>query len=294
MEEVSSKLVIISGASGAVGRDFLEEFSKLKEFDIVAIARRNFETKADNFNLIELDLLDSKKVMESIETLPFSKYKEIVFVHSVGMFKYEPDGNPSIDHDNDGIDDDVYRTNVETFLNVARPLYQALKNSNNKLKLSFYGVGSVSDKHQVKFWQSYTKSKDILRSIIYNLIQENPESVKGMMFNVSTVDTEKENELRPNAEKTYWLSGKEIAIASVPFILHEEPGTWKQLDIYKNSPLFESGYYKNLLAVKLRWEEQMLQTLTLRSEYNAEAANEVRTELTREVPQLDGPFFKFN
>tara|TARA_B100002051_G_scaffold276170_1_gene322896 strand:- start:528 stop:1409 length:882 start_codon:yes stop_codon:yes gene_type:complete len=287
------KLVLVTGASGAIGRDYLEEFSELPEFDCVAIARREFETSADNFTFLELDLLDEAKVNESIQTIDFSVYSEVVFIHSVGMFKYEPNGEPSIDNDEDGIDDEVYKTNIETFVNIIKPLYKRMLQSEEGFKLSLYGMGSVSDKHQIKYWQSYTKSKNILRSIIYNLIQENPEQVKGMMFNVSTVDTEKENELRPNAEKTYWLSGKEIAVATLPFIIKGKFGEWKELDIFKNSPLFEDGYYENLSEIRKRWEQQMKQNENPGENIFEEIDGEVATRLFEAKPPLDGPFFKF-
>ena len=252
-------IVFITGAGGVVGHEYLHLFYRQPNVVCVAIARRDIHDLPSGVTLLKLDLLNKEAVAKSLEQISLSDIGEIILVHSVGKFKFEPEGRPEIDTDGDGIDDEVYQTNIETFLNILRSLLPRIeqeRQEGRELSLALCGLGSISDKYQVAYWSSYTKAKNVLRSIIYNLIQENPKSVRGLFINVSTVDTDNENELRPFADKTYWLKAKEIANASLPFILGEESGSWKQMDIFKESPLFREGYYQDLAEIRRQWMAQ--------------------------------------
>ena len=262
----------------------------------VAIARRDIQDLPAGVRLLKLDLLDKEAVTSSFEQIPLSDIDEIVLIHSVGKFKFEPEGNPEIDIDGDGIDDEVYKTNIETFLNILRSLLPRIENQHREgraLSLALCGLGSISDKYQVAYWSSYTKAKNVLRSIIYNLVQEKPESVRGLFVNVSTVDTENENELRPFADKTYWLKAKEIANASLPFVLGEESGSWKQVDVFKESPLFREGYYEDLAEIRRQWMAQQEGGEKGSVTQNAELHSEVKVNITDSIQDLfEGGQFK--
>lgn len=254
------RLIIITGARGVVGRGYLDLLSKEPNTVCVAVARGEIQSVPEGVIVLNMDLLDREGVAVAFERVSLADISEVAVIHSVGKFKFEPEGIPEADADKDGIDDEVYKTNVETFLNILRTLLPRIekeRQTGRELKLALCGLGSISDKYQVKFWNSYTKAKDVLRSVIYNLVQENPENVRGLFVNVSTVDTENENELRPNADKTYWLKAGEIARSSLPFILEEKMGSWKQIDVFKESPLFREGYYENLEEVRNQWLKQM-------------------------------------
>ena len=253
-------LAIVTGARGVVGREYLNILSNKPDTTCLAISRNKIENLAPEIIQLNLDLLDKSAVEKALADTSLSTIEEIIFIHSVGKFKFEQTGLPEIDLDKDGIDDEVYQTNIETFLNILRSLLPKIEQERmvgRELNLALCGLGSISDKYQVAYWSSYTKAKNQLRSIIYNLIQEKPDYIRGLFINVSTVDTENENELRPNADKTYWLKGSEIARASLPFIVGQKNGSWKQIDIFKKSPFFQDGYYKNLEGVRARWAEQM-------------------------------------
>lgn len=253
-------LAIVTGSRGVVGREYLNILSSRPNTTCLAISRSKIENLAPKITQVNLDLVDKAAVEKAFIDVSLSTVEEIIFIHSVGKFKFEPAGLPEIDLDQDGIDDEVYQTNIETFLNILNSLLPKIEKERSlgrELNLALCGLGSISDKYQVAYWSSYTKTKNQLRSIIYNLIQEKPDYIRGLFINVSTVDTENENELRPNADKTYWLKGLEIAQASLPFIIEQKNGSWKQVDIFKESPFFQDGYYENLEEVRIRWAEQM-------------------------------------
>jgi NADP-dependent 3-hydroxy acid dehydrogenase YdfG len=311
------RLVLVSGASGAVGRAYINLLSDMENTHCIAISRAGAEFDVPNVTQCKADLLDSEATANAVRGISFDGYDEIIFVHSVGRFKYEQHGLPEIDLNNDGIDDEIYATNIETFVNVIKPVMVSLiekRKQGEQVNLGMYGLGSLSDKHSVPCWNSYSKSKNILRSLIYHTIKYYPEFVRGMMLNVSTVDTERENELRPNADKEFWLKGSEVAEASLPFILNEQVGSWRELDIYKPSPYFKKGYYENLNEIKRRWEEQMktpeelsqeLEEVFSESEAEFKYSQSNETEVSSEIKikrelqetQLEEtfeyPFFKF-
>jgi hypothetical protein len=108
-------------------------------------------------------LLDQKRSEQIIQELyERHKPKEINLIHSIGIDKFEPDGKPHIDEDRDGIDDEIYATNVTTFMNVTEPLIEIA--SQEEIKLALYAIGSISDTFNVPYWQSFTKAKDLVRN----------------------------------------------------------------------------------------------------------------------------------
>jgi NADP-dependent 3-hydroxy acid dehydrogenase YdfG len=262
MDEASNKkrIIIVTGASGVVGQEYVEYFSQQPHTTCVAVSRRDLGYQCENTTSVIVDLLHKQEVEHAFGSLNFSEIDEVVFIHPVGKFKYEENGIPEIDLDGDGIDDDIYKTNVETFTNVLRvlvPNIEEERQNGRDVHLALCGLGSISDKYQVKYWSSYTKAKDVLRSIVYTLVQERSEYVRGLFVNVSTVDTKNENELRSSADKSYWLEADELVRSSIPFLLHEIAGSWKQVDIFRESPYFREGYYEDWTLVRKAWQEQM-------------------------------------
>ncbi len=248
------RLVIVAGASGSLGRAYLDHYASASDTKRIAIARAALPKEAAEETLT-LDLLNATSTREAVQSLDLSDVSEVQYIHPVGKFKFEESGTPEIDADNDGIDDEVFASNITTFENVIEPLTERMREEKLRMSLTVCAFGSISDRHVVKYWQSYSRSKIILRDLLHRLSEQEDLKIKGVFVEVSTTDTEKERELRPFAETEYWLPAKEIVERSFPEF--EAKGRWRDVHIFKPVPGFEHEYFKNLPAVQEKWGREM-------------------------------------
>ena len=243
------QLVIISGASRGIGKYFLEHYSILENNKTIGISR----TK-NNPIITSLDLYDANATRQFIENTPLEGIEKTIFIHSIGIDKFEPYGTPNIDKDNDGIDDEVYATNVTTFMNIAKPLIEETSKIN--IPLNIVNIGSISDRYNVPFWQSFSKSKNIVRNYVK---ADNHKNVRGMFLNVSTVLADNEMYARKLADTTYWLPVENLIKNAVPYIdnFNNKNIKFMELDFFNHSPEYTSDYFTNLPKLYRTWQRDM-------------------------------------
>ncbi|KND49286.1 MAG: hypothetical protein AB203_02725 [Parcubacteria bacterium C7867-008] len=241
------RIFIVTGASGKLGASFIENL-KEKSNHVFALARRQTETEADI--TLAADLLDENQVEAIFNTINVSDATEIVLIHTVGKFKFESNDSIGTHKNEEGIDDEVYTTNVITTKNI---LKQLLSNMKPQATVSVVAFASVSDKHDIPFWSSYTRAKNILRGYLQTLSEAN--QISALMVNVSTVDTGNENLLRPNADKTYWLQPQEIVERVLPEL--STLNGYKEIDVVKERPDFDEKYYIDHEALLGKWKREM-------------------------------------
>lgn len=242
---MGNHIFIVTGASGKLGKEFVQTLENCEE-KVISLSRREY---IGNTQSHVLDLLDENLVETTLHTINFSQVSEITLIHTVGKFKFEEEIIDS-DSDEKGIDDEVYSTNVITLKNLLKPL---LEIANGKLKVTVCVFASVSDKHNVPFWSSYTRAKNILRGYLHALCEAN--QIQALVVNVSTVDTGNENLLRPYADKTYWLQPKEIVSATLPAL--KNLTAYSEIDVIKNKPGFDGTYYLDHDAILEKWHREM-------------------------------------
>lgn len=214
------KCVIITGVSGKLGEAYLNYFVKQPNTQCFAFTRRINIKFLKGITYLYADLLDKDKVYGEMMKIPLNQYSEIIFIHPIGMFKFEKNKSLKLDKDHDGIDDEVFASNVNTFVNIFEFLKNVIK-KNKKIKLTLCTFGSITDRYNIPFWESYTKSKNILRRIIHNFVSKKRDiRIRGVFVNVSTADTGNERNLRPYADRTYWLAPSEIVNASIDSLLN--------------------------------------------------------------------------
>jgi len=260
---MNSRLVIVTGASGAVGNSFVEHFLQETNTNCVAISRSQMETTALN---CQVDLLDTQATQATINQLELEGVTDAVLIHGVGKFKYESEcDSASVGTTQDEVDDEVFSSNYHTFVNVAEPLIAKLSQEHHrgsKTSLALCAFGSITDKYKIPFWRSYTYAKDSLRDYIKKLAKSKEWQglIRGRFINVSTTDTGNENQLRPCAtaeEKKYWLKPEKIVKQSVAQLEKLTP-LWQEIDVYEPLPGFDPHtYYNNYDQIQNKWERQM-------------------------------------
>ena len=138
-----------------------------------------------------------------------------------------------------------------------------MKRLSPRAKLTLCVLDSLCDRtrtsegvEDVPFWRSFAHAKRELRNRLEHTVLENA-TVGAVSINVSTINTESERDLRPNADWRFWLTPSEVVEASWQVMLF---GTkpWYDVDVYKINPGFDVGrYYFNLPEMWARWKHEM-------------------------------------
>lgn len=247
-------LVLISGAGGSLGYAGVQAASQLLNTQVIAISRKKIQLKDKKIKNWEVDLLDERSTAKKIEKEDFQRFSRIIFIHAVGKFKFEETGKPVLDHDSDGIDDDVFDSNVKTFQNVVAPLLHEVKKIAQHPPVTLCAFGSISDRYNVPYWQSYSKSKNQLRQYMRKLTEKG--KINALFVNVSTTKTDRERNLRPRANQAYWLKPTEI-VEQLFFAIWPLNVKWKEIGIYKPCPHYTPDYFTNHQAILKKWKKEM-------------------------------------
>lgn len=249
IEREDKKLVIISGATRGIGKAFADYYKSQKNTEVIGIGHSNQP------NITQLDLLEENAVNRFVNELNLNQIKYVVYMHAVGIDKFEPDAKPHIDFDDDGIDDEVYSSNVTAFLNLAEPLIEKIKQT--KTPMTICNIGSISDIYEVPFWKSFSKSKNIVRRYLKSITTEN---VKSIILNISsTLDEDNRKYGRINADTTYWQTAKELVDKSIDSLegMKNIDSSYAEFDFYKHNPNFKQDYFTNLPKLFALWQKDM-------------------------------------
>lgn len=248
----NKNLIIVSGATGDLGKAYLNYYKNQLNSRCYGISRRKEYVPLENVDYLISDLENEQTTKNQVDFIDFRDVSKITYIHPVGRFKFEETGYPEIDSDNDTIDDEVYRSNINTFHNVVKPL---ISKRNQNCPLTLVSFGSISDFYNVPWWGSYSKSKLILRKDMRELSKlEN--QVNSIFINLSSVKTSNEFKTRPYADTKYWISPKDI-VSKTRDIIENPMQKYLELDVYNESPEYHEGYYKNHNALKTKWKKEM-------------------------------------
>ena len=247
-------LVIVSGSTGDLGRAYLNYYSKQKDTVCYGLTRRDEERPLSGVTYLESDLEDSVTAREQIGRISLEGVVEILLIHPVGKFKFESDGTSEIDANKDGIDDEVYTSNIDTFHNIVRPLIEQ-RGQYGIIPLKLVAFGSLSDQYSVPWWGSYSKSKLILRRDMRELSRTEP-NVKSLFVNLSSVETSNEQKTRPYADFRYWIKPEEVVDKSISMI-ETMRHPYQEIDVFNPSPDYTQSYYRNFDRLREKWLSEM-------------------------------------
>ncbi len=242
---MDKELFIVTGASGKLGEFFIQTLQQQGKA-VVGLSRKNIELGVPVY---PGDLLIEKEVEGALGKIDYTLYEQFTLIHTVGKFKFEKDNPNVVDNDGDGIDDEVYLTNVVTLKNILKFLIDHVEHKSLKV----CAFGSVSDKYEIPFWISYRKAKNIMRQYLKELARIG--RIKALVINVSTLDTGNENLLRPNADKTYWLQPAEVVEKTLLEIKSVQ--SYEEIDVIKHKPYFDGSYYIDHDEILKKWTREM-------------------------------------
>lgn len=246
MDELN--LIIVAGASRGIGKTFLEEYKKQNNTICYGINRNGCAGE-------KLDLMDSNATYKFVNKLNLKEVSKIIYIHSIGTDKFEPEGKPHIDLDEDGIDDEVLSSNCSTFLNLAEPLIDKVRPT--KIPMSICNIGSISDVFNVPYWQSFSRAKNKVRQFCKSTYETNINSI---FLNISSTLDENHNTYgRKNIDTSYWQTSSELLEKSFSLLdnFHKMSTNYAEFDFFKFNPSFRPDYFTNLSKLYATWQRDL-------------------------------------
>ncbi len=223
----SRTLAIVAGASKELGHAFLQ---RLCEHGIpsVGISREKSQKVLKKAKYLQLDLTNPNAITSAFEKLQLDSYARILWVHSVGKYKFEADGIVAEnDKDGDGVDDEVLHSNYSTFKHSLQTIMQLAP----KTKINFLVLDSVFNELHSPQWKSFAKAKELLIDYAREEVVKRPYHLHAV--HVKTTGLKTSLEPHAHVDKTLLVDPAHVVEAALPHLM--QPSTlWKELRIIKN------------------------------------------------------------
>lgn len=250
-------LFIVTGAQGNLGQEYLRALSKrFPQAQMLGLHRRPLtEDEVPGVTYRQTDLSQRDNVDKALENVTVDPGQKITLIHTVGMFRYEPEGKPpsKYDRDGDGIDDDIYQSNVTTTRNVIA----ALLANQSKTKIGITAFSSIIKAHQFPHFGSYDRAKAQMEDDLQRVTEGYP-NVSAVVLNVPTLDTPAEHDIRPFAQQSEtWLPPQQLVDHSLPEILllgTEGNRGYQEVDVFTECPGFDLETFRE--THPRRWLEE--------------------------------------
>ncbi|MCF0059022.1 SDR family NAD(P)-dependent oxidoreductase [Dyadobacter sp. CY356] len=228
-----AKNIIISGASGGLGRDVVKKLSDLGNHLYVTFGSKNTDTFSgfENVTGQVVDLTNNDESVNFIDTT-LEKAKTI----QAGIFlvgAYAPGG---LDKTDDALLAKMFNLNFFTAFHLVKPLMEHFK-ANGGGQFIFVGARPALEADQGKGNFAYALSKSLVFKMAEFINAEGKaDNITATVIVPSTIDTPTNREAMPDADFTKWISASDIA-ESIAFILTDSGQKLREtvFKIYNNS-----------------------------------------------------------
>lgn len=257
MKKLEKTLVIVAGAAGEIGTEFIKKTLSEGHSAIGIIRNTSVDIINDNFEIIQCALDKEIDIKEKFKNTNFSQYSNIIYLHTIGVDKFNPRNYPNVVK-MATIDPDVYDTNVNSFKYLLRflghKIYE-LNQSGGNIKLKTVAIAGTSDKYTPFVIEDFCEAKFIIRQYIQSYVSRFPEWFSGLSINVTSTITKSALAVRPFAKTDYWLTPKDVVDQSFEQFMNFKKG-YKEIDLMKFSPNFVEGYYEDIDMLYTKWSAE--------------------------------------
>lgn len=258
-KNMHKKLVIIAGAAGEIGTEFIKGLIE-KNIDCIAVLRnKDIDVDSSFLTKITCNLDNEREIEDKFKGIKFEDYQQVICLHTIGVDKFDPRGYPNI-KPMETIDPEVYKTNVNSFKYLMRYCIKRIRlanlnNTQEKILFRISIIAGVADKYAPFVIESFCEAKYILRQYIQSQVNLYPEWVSGLSINVTSTVTKSAIAVRPNANTQYWLQPSEVASQSLDILVSNED-SYREIDLIKELPNFVEGYYENNSVLYEKWSRE--------------------------------------
>lgn len=251
-------LAIIAGAAGEIGTTFCHFFAN-KQIDCIAVVRnKQLPIKSTYIQPVSCNLDSQRDVEEKFSAIKFDQYQQVIYLHTIGVDKFDPRGYPEVQK-METIDPDVYNANVNSFKYLMRFLVGKIESTNKSLiektELKISCIAGTADKYSPFVIESFCEAKYIVKQYIQSQCSIHPNWISGLSINITSTITQSALAVRPHAETTYWFLPEEVVKESFENLLKKGVG-YSEIDLIKKSPNFVQGYYENNELLYEKWSKE--------------------------------------
>lgn len=246
------KIIIINGITGTIGNALFETYICEPDTLIIGLSRQGVKLPPSlNHHMILKVNFDDQKELDKLGKLIYScRPTEIIYFHCIGRFKTELDPQTlsrkvEIDHDQDGLDDEIVRDVNTYFEKMSQSL---LKYRPKKTYLTLATIGSVAEDHDIEIFQSWIIAKRQALEKIKRIVSTTRDT---SLYNIliSTLLSSKEMVARPyvfgtDANPKYWLKPLELA-KKIKKEASKRIDGYHCIKIFKHSPNFSKNHFEN-------------------------------------------------
>lgn len=250
-KELSMKKFIIAGIRSDIGMAYARALQHHGK--VYGLSRSTKQiSKLEYYFHKTCDLMNPEDTVGVLDVVQSSD--EWVYIHLPGEFRFQDENHPIVDEDSDGIDDSMYTSNVVTFKNIM----PELKRHARTQKIKLVAIGSTADLYDVKYWDSFTRSKNELRKLFRHMYGD-PElwgNISTLFVNVSTTDGSQLSRERPYIDKKYVLTPEDIVNESLTYLMDNVHSSI-EINVLKPNPEFLEEDYFSDQRVRDRWYKDM-------------------------------------
>ncbi len=222
MKNNTKTVVIIAGVAGEIGTAFANKLTQNNIHTIGIIRNKSVDAiQSGFFETVACHLDNPTHVAQVFSRIDLSQFDRIIYLHTIGVDKFNPRGYPNIKPMNT-IDEDIYNTNVNSFKYLLKYLALKVRDLNNEgknIELKTAIIAGVSDKHGPFVIEGFCEAKMILREYIRSYLDRFPVWFSGLSINITSTITKAALAVRPYADTTYWLSPEEVVEKSYDELL---------------------------------------------------------------------------
>jgi short-subunit dehydrogenase len=201
------KNILITGASGNLGRTIVAAFDQADEYHINVISREEVHSNnhLKNFHVDLLDEVSAASLVEEI--IETQQHIDAVIFLTGGYVSGDITTNSTADINK------MMGVNIGTAHNIASPLIKINRHLKNELKLVFIGAKAAMELSSAVNNLAYALSKKALYHYV-SLINEseNESGTSAFIILPGTLDTAFNRESMPDADFTKWTKPADIAL----------------------------------------------------------------------------------
>lgn len=257
MKKTQKTLVIVAGAAGEIGTEFIKKTLAEGHNSIGVIRNTPVNITSDHFEMIQCSLDKDLDIKKKFENTDLSQYSNIIYLHTIGVDKFNPRNYPNVVK-METIDPDVYDTNVNSFKYLLRYLASKiykLNQNGDTIRFKTVAIAGTSDKYTPFVIEDFCEAKFIIRQYIQSYTSRFPEWFSGLSINVTSTITKSALAVRPFAKTDFWLTPKDVVDQSYGEFMNFKKG-YKEIDLMKFSLNFVEGYYEDIDMLYTKWSAE--------------------------------------
>lgn len=244
---MTTKNYVITGATSYLGREIINYLSLDENNKIIAISRKSQKNEAytNNANVhrlegIDLLVKDCLAIMTEKVKMLFNESFHVI--NCTGYYKGQKDFEKvSFEESNE-----IFESNYTTVYNTALYLLPLIKDRKGG---HFIGFSCNSVRFNYPQMAPFTAAKSALESLIRTIANEQYAfGVIANSFQLSTLLTEHEVEVKPNGDHENWLKPIEVAYYIESFIQQPMPiSNGNSINLYHHSDsFFNKSYFERI------------------------------------------------